>query len=291
MHTQLTPADTQQLRDQADAINADAIVDRLDNDPTRDELELIATALRGYADGGPRGAVYAACDHLYGDPYGDGMTVVAMMDDYAEPGYRLESHDGIVVTGDWNTRHGRDGEPSDNTPELLSEILGALGVSLEWHDEWYECAECYRAIRVVEDSYQWRPYYASTSDGPVCGDCLAGELDADSLTDLMEGETALINNPDNAITFANAAELERAGWREYSSGHKTGWHDWMDADPKRVYTAIRSEYNSGETDDRDPEVMPRVVFLIDETSQFYTEWSAWLWGDDLDALEDCASDD
>lgn len=283
---QLTPTNIRQLRDYAGEIDADAIVGKLDADPTRDELELITTALLGYANGGPRGAVYAACDHLYGDPYGDGMTVIAMMDDYAEPGYRLESHDGIVVTGNWNTRYGRDGEPGDNTPRLLSEILEALGVSLEWDDEWDECAECYDAVRVVGNSYQWRPYYIWTSDGPVCGDCLAGELGVDSLTNLLEGETALINNPDNAITFANAAELEHAGWREYSSGHQTGWHDWMDADPKRVYAAIRSEYNSGETDIDSPGVTPRVVFLIDETSQFYMGWSAWLWGDDLDALED-----
>jgi hypothetical protein len=204
-----------------------------------------------------------------GEEYGDGELVTEIAHDYAEPGYRLSSENGLVVFGNWNPkRFPRDGEPpltkAESLPVRLADALSNVGADLEWLDEWTNCADCYRAMRTVENSYSWKMNGAWVEDaGYVCSECLRGDLES-SLEDY-------INNSANCVTWCSGSDLEGLGFVQYIPGnpqtYESGWHAGQDDDPKKVLEVIRKW-------DDDEETL-QVVFLLDESSQFYIKWSAY----------------
>lgn len=261
----------------AEDLRANNIVDMLSDDDTSSEtIGLIIATLAGHADGGPFSAVMAACQHLWGESYGDGYTIMDVLSDYAEPGYRVSTHtNGAVVIGSWYRRE-------DDLPETLGTILEDIGADIETYDEWTRCGECYRAIRTQSDSYMWRPSYLWSEDGPVCSDCvLTDPLTPDTLEIFNSIDTQYVNNPRSCLTIVNRSDMIDAGWTEYGESRETGWHPGQNADPIKVYQEIRAKYSDPTDDPNDPDTLPRVTFILDESSQFYTSWSAWIWAADI----------
>lgn len=200
-----------------------------------------------------------------GERWGDGYTVTDVVHGYAQPGYG--SDDAVIVLGNWNPKRwprGDDPELTDaeNVGPRLAELLEDMGAEIEWHDEWTSCAECYRAIRTQADSYSWTMFGAWIDDaGYVCADCLRADMDT-ALEDY-------VNNADNAVTWASAADMVAAGWTQYAPEdphtYESGWHPGQTDDPHRVLESIREDMGA-DTD---------VVFLIDSVGQFDMRFSAW----------------
>lgn len=84
-------------------------------------------------------------------------------EDYAEPGCSLDGKLGIFAAN-WNPP----------TMGKIGDILEKLGYALEWGDEWAHCYECYKAVRVPENSYWWRLFYKFVGRELFCIDCMKG---------------------------------------------------------------------------------------------------------------------
>lgn len=108
-------------------------------------------------------------------------TNINWYEDYAEPGYSLEGKLGIFAEN-WNPPR----------MERIGNILEKLGYALEWSDEWTGCGECCKAVRIVEDSYSWKPYYKIIKCELFCLPCAKAveeyEEYMESLTEREEGE-------------------------------------------------------------------------------------------------------
>lgn len=185
--------------------------------------------------------------------------------DYAEPGYRKTSEDGVIVFGNWNDKSTYDRETQTRTvtstvPSRLAEKLERVGADIEWSDEWLRCGDCYRAFRSQPDSYGWRMYGAYVEDAAdyVCADCLREQFD---LTDYVD-------NASNAITWASSSDMIEHGWEQWEPNdpqtYESGMHPGQNDDPKVILATIQESH---------PELS--VVFLIDSTGQFDVRFSAW----------------
>lgn len=217
-------------------------------------------------------------NYATGEEYGDGYTVTNVIVGYAEPGYG--SNDDVIVLGDWNPRHipGATGDrwtstdPAVTLPVRLARSLERSGARIEWSDEWYQCGNCYRAVRCEADSYSWRPYYAMADGEITCADCLR-DMGDDALTDV-------INNPQACVTWCDAAHVVSLGFVKWEPGdehtYESGWHPGQTDNPQEIYDAIVARYEEQE------KPAPDVVFFLDESSQFYVRFSAYV----RDARED-----
>lgn len=247
-----------------------------------------------YTEGLMAALDYAAQATL-GMPPGEwlnGQFIFDVADSYVEPGYDQKQ---IVLIGDWV-------DTSGPFLDVVEKLDGGYG----WYDQWAACRACNRAFRTVANSWHWKPHGALTGDGWYCGACLC-DYTPDELTDLwsgINGEGLPVNNPSSAITWMTPRQMKDAGWKEWEPAdgereggggregnregqeddgrYQTGWHPGQDDNPADVYAQIRQQYNPAECPtDIDPDIKPRVVFLIDSTSQFYMGWSAWVWAADL----------
>lgn len=207
-----------------------------------------------------------------GERWGDGDIVTDVISGYAEPGYGGD--DAVIVLGNWNgqtrtsgwSKYSPEHAPlfawTDRTGPMLADALEELGAEIEWLDEWTSCSECYRAVRTVENSYSWKPFYAWIGDCDiVCGNCLRkdeGFLEA--------GE--YINEPTRCVTWADSSLLEEWGWVKWEPGdehdYENGWCEGQNDDPKLILAEILR---------RDEDA--KVVFLLDSTGQFDIHFSAW----------------
>lgn len=204
-----------------------------------------------------------------GVPYGDGYVVTDITVGYAEPGY-TESYgeDVVVVFGNWNPkRFLREGDPplteEENVGPRLAEAIENAGGRCEWYDEWVTCHNCLRAVRSQPDSYTWKPSYLywEDEDGFWCRNC-AKEYAEEIL------QENYVNNTDNAVTWLEETDLEELGWARWNdTPYASGWYPGQDDDPRQIVNAILSQH---------PEA--QVVFLLDENSQFYVKFSAWVKG-------------
>lgn len=212
-----------------------------------------------------------------GEEWGDGLIVTDIAADYAEPGYSLTSEDGLIVFGNWNTtRHPREGDApltlAEKLPARLADALARVGADLEWLDEWTTCEDCGRAMRTQPDSYSWKMYGAWQEDcGYVCAECLLEDIDG------ALGAGGYIDNPRNAVTWANDDDLTGASWTRWEPGnpqtYETGWHPSQDDDPQKVYDEIRRVMGEDVS----------VVFVIDSTGQFDCRWGAYVKAEDVEA--------
>lgn len=207
-----------------------------------------------------------------GETYGDGYTVTDVIIGYAEPGYGFD--DSVIVLGDWNPRNvpGADGDrwkstdPRVTMPVRLARSLERVGASIEWCDEWYRCDGCQKAVRATGDSYSWKPSYAATEDGIYCHTCLidAGE----------DGISDYINDTQKVLTWCGSSHVVSLGFIKWEPGdehtYENGWHPGQDDDPQSIYDAILARYESND------KPAPDVVFFLDESSQFYIRFSAYV---------------
>jgi len=191
---------------------------------------------------------------------------------YGEPGYSLDETAAtpLIVLGSYWCRCGdpKFGEPYRDGSASLHGIeahyprtfarLEEQGVELHWYDEWtVDHDNDGKAYRTTSDSYFWKPSLLVTDSG----DYLTPDDDLDSWLEYM------MNEPQRCIPghIYNGADLEAAGFVKYNGQFESGWHPGQDADPE----AITAEIHKWHGPDVD------IVFLLDETSQFYIEFSAY----------------
>lgn len=207
-----------------------------------------------------------------GEPYGDGYTVTDIIIGYAEPGYG--DNDSVIVLGDWNPRrvdgiedYWNSTDPRVTLPVRLSRSLERVGAEIEWADEWYQCGNCYRAVRATGDSYSWRPYFTMADGEITCADCLR-DMGDDAIAEH-------VNNPRSCVTWCDASHVESLGFVKWAPGdehtYENGWHPGQTDDPQAIYDAIIAEYYA-----RPNGAAPDVVFFLDEQSQFYVRFSAYV---------------
>jgi hypothetical protein len=160
--------------------------------------------------------------------------------EYAEGGY-TQPEKGILFAN-WNY-FARD----------LDRILERYGYEVEWSDEWTTCSECNRALRTTADCYFWQPSYGEMEGDILCIDCLT--KDAESYLESLE---------DNPRTALNIRQIDPAayGYMKLEGEFESGFHPGQTDDPKKIYARLCDTH-------------PRLLFRIDEVSQFYTVFSVW----------------
>lgn len=185
---------------------------------------------------------------------------------YAEPGY-TDPASGIIATGDWNHEsHYQDHVlvVDDDTMDRVAKLLEALGVELEWDDEWASCDECGGLVRTQADSYGWMRSYYAFDGSIVCANCVDP---AEVLLDL-EGK------PGHALTLDEIDPSEhgyvRANAEDESYEH--GWYGGQDDSPEAIAENLR---NAG---------VERFLFRIDGVGQFDTRFSVYVHESEVDRL-------
>lgn len=216
-----------------------------------------------------------------GGDYGDGYTVTDVCIGYAEPGYPTDPS-AVIVFGNWNPRsvegvtdprapHGSDNDrwgSKDNRvtmPCRLFDALERVGAECEWSDEWSQCSDCYRAVRTTENSYSWRPSYAWFDGGISCHECLIG-CGEDALAGFGVGEYSYVNDPSKCVAWCEPSHVESFGyvkWNEQT--YESGWHPGQDDKPEAIFAEIKAAHPDAS-----------VVFLLDDSSQFYIRFSAYV---------------
>lgn len=208
-----------------------------------------------------------------GEPYGDGYTVMDVVDGYANQHYEPGEERPVVVLGDWNDKtkyhaETRTFETLDSMPSRLARSLERVGAEVEWHDEWSQCCNCYRAIRTEPTSYGWVPEYMWAGDGYVCQDCLLKDGE-DPLTGYGDEDESYINNPRKAVTWCNRAHVESFGFVKWEPGNEhtysNGWYPGQTDTPGPIMDAIHERCPDAE-----------VVFFIDSVGQFDMHFSAYV---------------
>ena len=98
---------------------------------------------------------------------------------YAEPGY---ADCPVIATGNWNAvdeydRKTRERKvvPGGRLPERLGRVFEALGVPIEWCDEWADCDDCGKLVRTQPDWMGWEPHYVTGNGELFCSECAKEE--------------------------------------------------------------------------------------------------------------------
>lgn len=160
---------------------------------------------------------------------------------YSEPGYDQPKHG--VLLGNWNYF-------SNEAADLLEK----MGYSIEWEDEWEICDDCGKCFRTSPDCYFWQPSGHVGGNGSYCHEC--NPLDEEILEDEYE------NRPTRAVNL-RGVDLTEFGYRQIQGDYQSGEHTGMNDDPQKIYEQLRAEGHK------------HIVFKIDETSQFYLDFSVW----------------
>lgn len=201
---------------------------------------------------------------------------------YGEPGYTLDAGlTPMVVLGYYWCRceeiEGGLHAIEEHYPEEF-EALEAQGVELEWYDEWavvWDEAAGGAAYRVESDSYHWQPSAVLTEDGewmtPKNSDEEWVEWAMNEPTRCIPSTMLDAHDP-TLVGWDDSADDPQV-WHEWSEDHydhglpttySNGWHAGMDATPEGVTEKIHAVYPDAD-----------VVFVLTETSQFYTRFEAY----------------
>ena len=159
--------------------------------------------------------------------------------EYAEPGYS-QPEKGILFSN-WNY-----------FCREVTDILERYGYEIEWEDEWSTCGECGKAVRTNPDCYSWQPSYFIINDCELlCVDC----------TDKEEYLESIENNPRTALN--DHIDPADYGYIKLEGDFESGWHPGQTDSPKTIYKRLHDLGHK------------RLLFNIDESSQFYITFSVW----------------
>jgi hypothetical protein len=130
-----------------------------------------------------------------------------------------------------------------------------------FNDEYTMCGCCYTYLKTTPDYYGWQPKFVTIGTSYteyLCLDCAK-----DHKEQYIEER---LNNADNAIrlNFIDENDLQELGFKRYNEhSFESGYHAGMDDEPKEILEKLKPHYNE-------------ILFTIDETSQFYMKFSAWV---------------
>lgn len=158
--------------------------------------------------------------------------------EYAEPGY-TQPRKGILFAN-WNY-----------FSNDVVRVLEAYGYEIEWSDEWTRCEDCGKALRTSPDCYSWQPSYFVLDGSELCRECVPMEEYLESLED----------NPRKAVN--DHLDLAEFGYTQLQGGFENGLHPGMNDSPSKIFERFK---NLGHK---------RLLFSIDEVSQFYSTFSIW----------------
>lgn len=171
---------------------------------------------------------------------------------YAEPGYE-NPETGIVVSANWN----KNFDTGDTTMGQLSKALEALGIAMEWCDEWTDCCECHRALRTSPDSYSWSPSYVCSDGWLTCLEC----------SDVEEHFFDLEGDP-NSINQIEQFDPSENGYVLICNDFQHGFHPGQDADPSNIAKLLSGSGFS------------RFIFNLDAKGQWDIDFSVWMHKDE-----------
>lgn len=164
------------------------------------------------------------------------------------PKYGLRGdEEGVVQPGDLHS-------VDQHHPRVWAQ-LESQGVESAFYDEWTVVDG--KAYRTTADSYTWQSSIQLTDDGEY--------LTPDD--DIEEWVAWAVNDHQRCLMREYRHQLAEAGFVKWEPDdphdYQAGWHPGQTDEPKVVTDEIR------ETSDDD------IVFVLDETSQFYVGFSAW----------------
>lgn len=190
---------------------------------------------------------------------------------YGEPGYSLDTDrlTPLVVLGNYWCRCHEGTDRDDPHPlhdklEMhypgVTELLEEQGVQFEWEDEWITVADEDAVYRVEPDSYAWLP--SAVLNDEWCDWMTPKTDDADWI------EWASNNHERALFSHVLDKDLDDHGFTKWD-GYASGWYGREDK-PADAVAKIRKWHPDAE-----------IVFLIDGTGQFQTNFSAW-WRSDTE---------
>lgn len=230
------------------------------------------------------------------DPLWDSGVITDYASEYGEPGYSFDNDETpIFLIGDWWCRCGNNphaGRPKyglhgdvenvvkpgdlhsvdSHHPRVWAQ-LESQGVETAFYDEWWVDPETSKAYRTTADSYRWQ---SSIQWNDEMGDYMTPDTPFD---DWLEWA---LNDHERCLMASWRSELEAAGFTQWEPhdphDYHNGWHEGMDDRPE----AIVADINRWSDEQED------IVFLLDQTSQFYVGFSAWIRPRDTDTEEEVA---
>ena len=191
---------------------------------------------------------------------------IALYPGYAEPGYD-DPPSGCIALGDWNSVSKWDEEKRqfvtiDDTLPKLAKKLEAIGVELEWEDEWASCDCCGKIFRTSPNSYGWQLSGVIEDGLCLCHECLDPE-------DHLRG----LENQDRKCNTIGSIKPKDYGYVCIQEDFENGLYGGQCADPRAIAKILRG---IGIT---------RFLFNLDDTGQFDITFSVWLHNSEINKLE------
>lgn len=168
---------------------------------------------------------------------------------------KFEGDDFVVVEG-WDVIERMD-EILNNSGIEHRDAESELG-EFGFDDEYTSCGNCGTFIKTTPDFYGSHQKFVIVKNELCCLECAK-----DYKEEYIEEH---INNASKAIilNFVSESDLEEIGFKRYNThSFSSGFHQGMDDEPKVILDKLKPYYDE-------------IVFTIDETSQFYTSFSAWV---------------
>ena len=138
--------------------------------------------------------------------------------------------------------------------EIVRELTGSED-NWGYADEWASCGECRQVVRTSPTHWGWTPDYYSSHGELICRECM--------LEDKETYIEYLKNNPRKANTMLHPEHLKELGFKKFNGTFVTGFHEGQNDSPEEMFEALKDEYDE-------------VIFHIDASGQFDTEWEVWV---------------
>lgn len=134
---------------------------------------------------------------------------------FMEIGYVADDLETVAILAYWNGMR---------KAEKAIEALSGSGVPIEalWDDEYNQCDECHRFVRVKPDSYRWTPRYVFMEGYTICEDCVRDKMIDEYIEMLVN---ALDRCGDWVLnSILTSADLIGKGFVQWSTGHEIGFY-------------------------------------------------------------------
>lgn len=163
---------------------------------------------------------------------------------YGESGYT--NPDSGILLANWN-----------HVPKFVQSYLERNAFALEWSDEWIR-SDIGKVYLTSPQYHGWKPSFVITENSSVIGKDEV--LDNTAKDEYIE---YLLNDPSKCDVF-DLDWINEGFTKCNPDSYETGFHAGQNDDPKKVFDQVKKEYPNCD-----------FVFVLDETSQFYSKWSVF----------------